>query len=334
MRSSGRAVERHVVVLEVELAEQQLEHLGRHAVLDLEAHGPAEPAAAQLHLDRGEQVVGLLLLEREVGVAGDAERPSGPRRPCPGTGVESCAAITCSSGTKRSPSGSGRNRGSSGGTFTRAKRRSSGVGVARPATPRFSDRFEMYGNGWPGSTASGVSTGKIRCSNTSIEVLAVVVVEVVPVDELDARRAQRRHQPVEVDAPPARARARSTRSLISIELLRRRCGRRASGRTMPAATWSFSAATRTWKNSSRFELKMAQNLTRSSSGTCGSSASASTRALKSSQESSRFRMRARRTSATTSRQPTCSADTGAQIVSWCASAHGSCRRAEVGDQQG
>ena len=42
-------------------------------MLDLEAHGPAEAAAAQLDLDRGEQVVGLLLLEGEVGVAGDPE---------------------------------------------------------------------------------------------------------------------------------------------------------------------------------------------------------------------------------------------------------------------
>ena len=42
-------------------------------VVDLEAHGPAEAAAAQLDLDRGEQVVGLLLLEGEVGVAGDPE---------------------------------------------------------------------------------------------------------------------------------------------------------------------------------------------------------------------------------------------------------------------
>ena len=37
------------------------------------AHGPAEAPAAQLHLDRREQVVGLFLLEREVGVAGDPE---------------------------------------------------------------------------------------------------------------------------------------------------------------------------------------------------------------------------------------------------------------------
>ena len=37
------------------------------------AHGPAEAAAAQLHLDRDQQVVGLVLLEHEVGVAGHPE---------------------------------------------------------------------------------------------------------------------------------------------------------------------------------------------------------------------------------------------------------------------
>ena len=46
----------------------------RGCLLDLEAHGATEAAAAQLHLDGGEQVVGLLLLERQVGVAGDPER--------------------------------------------------------------------------------------------------------------------------------------------------------------------------------------------------------------------------------------------------------------------
>ena len=47
--------------------------------VDLEAHRGAEPAAAQLELDRGQQVVGLLLLEGEVGVAGHPERERGPR---------------------------------------------------------------------------------------------------------------------------------------------------------------------------------------------------------------------------------------------------------------
>ena len=98
--------------------------------VDLEAHGPAEAAPAQLHLDRGEQVVGLLLLEGEVGVAGDPEGVVAPRRSMPGNSWSRWAAMTCSSGTKRSPSGMTTKRGSSGGTFTRAKRRSPVVGVA------------------------------------------------------------------------------------------------------------------------------------------------------------------------------------------------------------
>ena len=42
------------------------------------------------------------------------------------------------------------------------------------------------------------------------------------------------------------------------------------------------------KNSSRFDVKIAANFTRSSSGTAGSSASSRTRSLKSTQESSRL----------------------------------------------
>ena len=48
----------------------------------------------------------------------------------PGNSLSRWAAMTCSSGTKRSPSGRTTNRGSSDGTFTRAKRRTAGVGVA------------------------------------------------------------------------------------------------------------------------------------------------------------------------------------------------------------
>ena len=67
-------MERDVFGREFELAHQQAEQVVAHVVGDLEADRPLEPAAAQLHLDRFEQVVGLLLLEREVGVAADAER--------------------------------------------------------------------------------------------------------------------------------------------------------------------------------------------------------------------------------------------------------------------
>ena len=64
----------HVVRVQIELADEQFEHLVADRVVDLEAHGAVEPAAAQLHLHRLEQVVRLLLLHREVGVARDAER--------------------------------------------------------------------------------------------------------------------------------------------------------------------------------------------------------------------------------------------------------------------
>ena len=73
--------------------------------------------------------------------------------------------MTCSTGTNRSPSGITTNRGSSGGTLTRAIRCSLPRG-APTTTARFSDRSLMYGNGCAGSTASGVSTGKIRSSKT------------------------------------------------------------------------------------------------------------------------------------------------------------------------
>ncbi|CPU64169.1 Uncharacterised protein [Mycobacteroides abscessus] len=52
------------------------------------------------------------------------------------------------------------NRGSSGGTLTRAKCSLPVVGFAT-TTARLSESPEMYGNGCAGSTASGVSTGKI-----------------------------------------------------------------------------------------------------------------------------------------------------------------------------
>ena len=52
----------------------------------------------------------------------------------------------------------GTKRGSPSGTFTRAKRSSPDAG-SRANTARLTDNAEMYGNGCPGPTASGVSTG-------------------------------------------------------------------------------------------------------------------------------------------------------------------------------
>ena len=61
-------------------------------------------------------------------------------------------------------------RGSTGGTLMRANR-SLALAGSRTVTASDSDRSLMYGNGWDGSTASGVSTGKIssrkRCRSSS-----------------------------------------------------------------------------------------------------------------------------------------------------------------------
>ena len=74
LRSSGERWNGHVLHRQIEFAHQQFEHLGADVVGHLEAHRLVEAAAAEFHLDRFEQVVGLFLLEREVGVAADPER--------------------------------------------------------------------------------------------------------------------------------------------------------------------------------------------------------------------------------------------------------------------
>ena len=79
----------------------------------------------------------------------------------PGNSASRLAAITSSSGTNVVLATISTKRGSTSlGTFTRANASCVELG-SRSRTTRLSDRFEMYGNGRPGPTASGVSTGKI-----------------------------------------------------------------------------------------------------------------------------------------------------------------------------
>ena len=49
---------------DVELADEQVEREVVHVVADLEADGRAEPAAQQLGLERLDEVLGLVLLDR------------------------------------------------------------------------------------------------------------------------------------------------------------------------------------------------------------------------------------------------------------------------------
>ena len=119
-----------------------------HAGPDLEPHDVAEAPPAQLRLDGAQQVV-VALLDLEVGVARDAERSRAPRSPCRGRALPRWAAMTSSSARSGVAAPSGRKRGSTSGTFTRAKRRSP-VSGSRTNTPSESERLEMYGNGCPG----------------------------------------------------------------------------------------------------------------------------------------------------------------------------------------
>ena len=75
-------------------------------------------------------------------------------------------------------------RGTLLGTLMRANSSGPPSG-SRTTTARFSDSPEMYGNGWAGSTASGVSTGKI-CSRKYVRSRSrSSVVQVDPAHDLD-----------------------------------------------------------------------------------------------------------------------------------------------------
>ena len=128
----------------------------------------------------------------------------------------------------------------------------------------------------------------MRRSNSCPEPLTIVLVELVPGREDDPGIGEATDHRAEEDVVGAGAERSRTRAVTAPS-----CSPavRPSGLLLrtPTAIWSFRPATRTWKNSSRFWLKMARNLTRSNKGVAGSSARASTRALKSSQDISRLR---------------------------------------------
>ena len=148
--------------VDLELAHEQVEHLVAHAVGDLEAHGLVEPPPAQLHLQRFEQVLGLLVLEGQVGVAGDPERRrflddhAGEQRVEVGDDQFLDRAGTGMSSTSN-------RRGKTVGTLTRAKRRSSLSGRGRPPSRRCSGRgWRCTGTG--GSGRRRAASGPGRCA--------------------------------------------------------------------------------------------------------------------------------------------------------------------------
>ena len=57
----------------IDLGDQHLQEIGGDGGRRLEAYRLAEPPPVQLELDGGQQVFGLVLLHRQVGVAGEPE---------------------------------------------------------------------------------------------------------------------------------------------------------------------------------------------------------------------------------------------------------------------
>ena len=182
----------HLVDLFRRRAEAQLEsaeHCVRHGARDLESDDVAETSALELELDGLEQVVGLVR-DLEVRVARHAERRALDDLH-PGEELGRKCEITSSSGTNRSSAASGTKRGRRSGTLTRANR-SSPVSPSRASTPRESERPEMYGNGCPGPTPSGVRTGNISRANRRSSSDRFLARERVDGGDRDARLVERR----------------------------------------------------------------------------------------------------------------------------------------------
>jgi hypothetical protein len=72
-----------IVAVQVKLICKSASMSGRHAVVHFQPHHRGKAALAQLLVDHVEQIVGLFLVAREVGVARDAEGIDGQRPPCP-----------------------------------------------------------------------------------------------------------------------------------------------------------------------------------------------------------------------------------------------------------
>ena len=209
-----------------------------------------------------------------------------PRISTPGKSASRFAPITSSSGTNWLGARSGTQRGRILGTFTRAKRSS-------PSAPAQHDREREAQVRDVGERMPGIDRERREDRE---DVGVEVGVELLPVRPAVGRPELRmEHHPVigqcrqhlvmqaarccRDQLPDRRADGASCSSGVMPSAVRS---------TMPAATCCFSPATRTRKNSSRLLLKMPRNLSRSSSGVRGSSASCSTRRLNSSQESSRL----------------------------------------------
>ena len=99
--------------------------------------------------------------------------------------------MICSRGTYRPRPPRSKNRGRPSGILTRAKRASPTSGSSAKIA-RESESPEMYGNGCPGPTASGVRIGKISRSNRLPELCELLRLEILDAADDDALGFERR----------------------------------------------------------------------------------------------------------------------------------------------
>ena len=209
-RRRGRAARGRVdgVVVEAEPVLQPLAHRA--------STSPARPRAGRRHRS---------------GVGG-APSTASSRSSASSESSKSASRVTRKAARSRismpgkSRSGSAR-RTSSSGTRTAAAARSRRTAAAPPAPSRArsaarrcrgrararraqSERPEMYGNGWPGPTPSGVSSGKIS-PRTSLELGALLAAAARRPADRDPRRASAGPQPLPPD-PACRAVCSCTRA--------------------------------------------------------------------------------------------------------------------------
>ena len=272
-----------VLRIEAEPAQQQRARGGRHRPLDLEPDGLAESTPAELLLDRHQQVVGLVLLDGEVGVAGDPEQVGlddlHAREEVLEVGLDDL--VDRHEVVRLDLEQAGQDLGH----LDPGEDALAGLGIAQADRDRQAQRRDVRERDGPDRRRAASGPGRSRRGTAGAARRGA-----------PGRRRNRRSRcprPRAPRGPPRRSpsgrrRGSRTRSRAAASCS---AGVRPSGAraTAPASICWRRPAMRTWKNSSRLLAKIARNLTRSSSGLRASRASWRTRPLNSSQDSSRLR---------------------------------------------
>ena len=252
----------HLLLRYPELRDQQLQHLRGHRLLDLEADGRAEPAAEQLLLQGHQQVLGVVLLDLEVLVAGHPESVELQHLHAREEPLEVLADDVLQ-----------RHEALVAHGHEPAERRRHldprevllvGLGVAHQhghVERQARDVGERVG----GVDGEGGEHGEHPVPEEPLAELLLLAVELVPADQLDPHGRQGGHDLVAEEPRRVASSARRERLQIATS-----CSRGilpdAALTAMPAAMRRLSPATRTMKNSSRLLVKKASERTRSNRG--------------------------------------------------------------------